>query len=54
MTEPEEFESDLAALGFRLAQDRGSGVIQYSRQSSQWLTYWVHWNVSEQSVLFTW
>jgi len=54
MTEPEEFESDLAALGFRLVQDRGSDVIQYSWQSSEWLTYWVHWNVAEQSVLFTW
>jgi hypothetical protein len=54
MTEPEEFESDLGALGFRLVQDRGAGVIQYSRQASQWLTYWVHWDVAQQSVLFTW
>ena len=54
MTEPEEFESDLVALGFRLVQDRGSGVIQYARQASDWLTYWVHWNVPQQNVLFTW
>jgi hypothetical protein len=54
MTTAEEFESDLAALGFRLTQDRGTGVLQYARQISDWLTYWVHWNVDEQHVLFTW
>jgi hypothetical protein len=54
MTEPSEFESDLVALGFRLMQDRGTGVIQYAFEASQWLTFWVHWNVPEQSVLFTW
>src|SRR5205807_10025114 len=54
MTTAEEFESDLIALGFRLTQDRGTGIIQYARQASQWLTYWVHWNVAEQDVLFTW
>ncbi|MGZ4240241.1 MAG: hypothetical protein ACXVQ7_01355 [Actinomycetota bacterium] len=50
----EAFESDLVALGFRLAQDRGTGVIQYSLQASDWLTYWIHWNVDERTVLFTW
>jgi hypothetical protein len=54
MTTAEEFESDLVALGFRLTQDRGTGIIQYARQVSDWLTYWVHWNVDEQHVLFTW
>jgi len=54
MTAAEEFESDLVALGYRLTQDRGTGVIQYARQVSDWLTYWVHWNVDEQHVLFTW
>ncbi|TML80851.1 MAG: hypothetical protein E6G04_02310 [Actinobacteria bacterium] len=54
MTTAEEFESDLIALGFRLTQDRGTGIIQYARQVSDWLTYWVHWNVDEQHVLFTW
>jgi len=54
MTTAEEFESDLIALGFRLTQDRGTGIIQYARQISDWLTYWVHWNVDEQHVLFTW
>jgi hypothetical protein len=54
VTEPEAFESDLFALGFRLVQDRGTGVIQYSFQPSNWLTYWVHWNVEKQEVLFTW
>src|SRR5205085_4977045 len=54
MAAAEEFESDLIALGFRLTQDRGTGIIQYARQVSDWLTYWVHWNVDEQHVLFTW
>jgi hypothetical protein len=54
MTEPEAFEADLLALGFRLVQDRGTGIIQYSAQASTWLTYWVHWNVEQQTVLFTW
>ncbi|HEV2685568.1 MAG TPA: hypothetical protein VGW79_02915 [Actinomycetota bacterium] len=54
MTTAEEFESDLIALGYRLTQDRGTGIIQYARQVSDWLTYWVHWNVDEQHVLFTW
>jgi hypothetical protein len=54
MDAAESFESDLVALGFRLAQDRGTGVIQYSLKASDWLTYWVHWNVDQQTVLFTW
>ena len=54
MSEAEAFETDLFALGFRLFQDRGSGVIQYSLASSNWLTYFVHWHIEKQEVLFTW
>jgi hypothetical protein len=54
VADPKEFEADLTTLGFRLVQDRGSGVLQYALQASDWLTYWVHWHVNEQTVLFTW
>jgi len=54
MADAASFESDLITLGFRLTQDRGTGVIQYSMQASDWLTYWVHWNTDDQTVLFTW
>lgn len=55
MATPEEFEADLQALNFRLVQQRAStGVRQYAREESQWLTFWVHWDPRDGSVLFTW
>jgi hypothetical protein len=54
MSDAESFERDLRALGFRLVQDRGTGMLQYSCRANPYLTYWVHWNTGEQSVLFTW
>lgn len=54
MTEPEAFERDLQALGFRLVQDRGTGMRQYAAKASPYLTFWVHWDTGAQTVLFTW
>ena len=55
---PEEqaqrFQADLLALGFRPVQDRGTGVIQYAASATPYLTYWVHWDTAEGTVLFTW
>jgi hypothetical protein len=48
------FQSDLSALGFRAVQDRGTGIVQFALQATPFLTYWVHWNVNDHSVLFTW
>lgn len=54
MSDPPVFQSDLEALGFRVVQDRGTGTIQFARQVSPFLTYWVHWNTIDATVLFTW
>jgi hypothetical protein len=54
LSEAESFENDLLALGYRLVQDRGTGMLRYSAQASPYLTYWVHWNTGERTVLFTW
>lgn len=48
------FEEDLTLLGFRLVQDRGTGRLQYAKKMTPFLTYWVHWDTAEDSVLFTW
>lgn len=53
MTDPDAFASDLVALGFRPVQDR-AGTIQFAREATPQLTYWVHWRPGEETVLFTW
>jgi hypothetical protein len=47
------FEEDLRALGFRAVEQR-RGVLQYALRSTPYLTYWVHWEPDDHSVLFTW
>ena len=37
----ESFAADLEALGFRLVQDRGAGVLQYSHQPTRYLMLWI-------------
>lgn len=54
MADPGAFQGDLDALGFRLVQDRRTGTLQYARQASDYLTYWVHWDTVAGQVLFTW
>lgn len=54
MTDAEPFRRDLEALGFRLVQDRRGATLQFALQTTPYLTFWVHWNVAEESVLFTW
>lgn len=54
MDPTERFEADLHALGFALVQQKGSGVAQFSRAETAYLTYWVHWDVVAETVLFTW
>jgi len=52
---PDEFAKDLQDLSFRFVQQRAStGVRQYSLETSPYLTYWVHWDPGDESVLFTW
>lgn len=53
MAERETLESDLAALGYRLVEER-KGVYQYALQVNRYLTYWVHWTPGAGEVLFTW
>lgn len=48
------FDADLGALGFRVVQDRGTGTVQFARQISPYLTFWVHWNTDDATALFTW
>ena len=50
----EAFEADLLALGFRYATEGRTGVRNYARAETSCLTYWVHWNPDEHTVLFTW
>jgi hypothetical protein len=54
MSDDDTFARDLEDLGFALAQDRGGGVLQYSRRQSRYLTFWVHWSLKDDNVLFTW
>lgn len=54
VTDAESFRVDLEALGYRVVQDRGTGLIQYALTATPFLTYWVHWNTNDGSVLFTW
>lgn len=55
MSDPEEFLKDLEALDFRFVQERAAtGVRQYVKEASGWLRYWVHWDPSDGTVLFTW
>ena len=54
MDDPGSFQQDLQALGYRAVQDRGLGVVQYSLAQTPYLTYWVHWNTRDGTVLFTW
>ena len=54
MTDVEQFQRDLEALGFRLIQERSTGVAQFALSVSQYLTYWVHWDLPAEQVLFTW
>jgi len=54
MGDPGTFQEDLTALGFRPMQDRGTGVVQFAAEATPYLTYWVHWNRPEATVLFTW
>jgi hypothetical protein len=52
--DPDAFEADLGALGFRFMQEGRGGVRQYALLVSPYLTYWVHWDVAGAAVLFTW
>lgn len=54
MSSADAFLSDLEALGYRLVQDRRTGVFQYAMQATPYLTYWVHWDTGQATVLFTW
>ncbi len=53
MADAETFQNDLVALGFRPVQNR-TGVVQFALEATPYLTYWVHWDTQEESVLFTW
>ena len=48
------FHTDMESLGFRVIQEGRRGVIQYAMTATRYLTYWVHWNPEEGTVLFTW
>ncbi len=54
VTPAEAFEADLIALGFRFVQEGRGAVRQYAARATTYLTYWVHWDVRDSSVLFTW
>lgn len=47
------FLADLEVLGFRASVER-AGVLQLSCRASAHLTYWVHWDRSAGTALFTW
>ena len=50
----QQFDQDLQTLGFRLVQEGRRGVLQYVLAPTRYLTYSVHWDPAERSVLFTW
>jgi hypothetical protein len=52
--DPEVFDSDLQALGFRVVGENRRGVVTYGKQANKYLLYNVHWNPDEDEVLFTW
>ena len=55
MNEPEaqQFHDDLLALGFRTQESRRA-ELQYAKSANRYLTYFVHWDSQEGTVLFTW
>jgi hypothetical protein len=54
MADIEQFQRDLEALGFKLVQESARGVAQFSLNASRYLTYWVHWDLPAEQLLFTW
>ena len=54
MEEEHPFHTDLVALGFRMIQQDRKGVVQYSLRATRYLTYWIHWDPGDGTVLFTW
>lgn len=50
----EEFQRDLADLGFRFVQEGRGGILQYSRRVTPYLTCWVHHDRGDAQVLMTW
>jgi hypothetical protein len=54
MEDVHPFHVDLEALGFRMIQQDRKGVVQYSLRATRYLTYWIHWDPDEGTVLFTW
>jgi hypothetical protein len=52
--DPEAFDSDLQALGFRVVGQNRRGVVTYGKQANKHLLYHVHWNPDDDEVLFTW
>lgn len=49
-----QFHDDLLSLGFRMTQEGRRGQVQYHMRATRYLTYWVHWDLSTNEVLFTW
>jgi hypothetical protein len=53
VSDADAFQADLIALGFRPVQNR-LGTIQFALEATPYLTYWVHWDTGDGTVLFTW
>jgi len=50
----ETLHDDLLALGFRVVEQTRRGDVQYTKQANRYLTYHVHWDPSQEEILFTW
>lgn len=50
----EAFQNDLEALGFQFLQQARTGISQFSLRATPHLTYWVHADPGDKSVIFTW
>src|SRR5438093_10966399 len=50
----QRFHDDLVSLGFRPLQETRRADLQYAKNANRYLTYHVHWDPLEGTILFTW